>query len=139
MINNLPEAQKIVKNRMLDRADQETAIKAMDDGVETVWDRFASQQPQCGFGNLGVCCNRCAMGPCRTEPFGKKPTGVSAVRKPISLSHGTCLTILPPALPPTRITGAKSSRQCLRPRKAGHRGTRSMMKASCTWSRQSMA
>ena len=49
-------------------------VKSMEDGIETVWDRFAGQQPQCGFGNLGVCCNRCAMGPCRTEPFGKKPT-----------------------------------------------------------------
>ncbi|MFA7695236.1 MAG: anaerobic carbon-monoxide dehydrogenase catalytic subunit, partial [Methanoregula sp.] len=74
MITNMPEAQKIVQGRMLDRTDQETAIKAMDDGIETVWDRFAAQQPQCGFGQLGVCCNRCAMGPCRTEPFGKKPT-----------------------------------------------------------------
>ncbi|MDK2973889.1 MAG: anaerobic carbon-monoxide dehydrogenase catalytic subunit [Methanofollis sp.] len=67
-------ARKIAESRALDSADQEIIVKAMDDGIETVWDRFADQQPQCGFGQLGVCCNRCAMGPCRIEPFGKKPT-----------------------------------------------------------------
>jgi len=71
---DIHEAQNIAKTRALDRADQETIVKAIEDGVETVWDRFSDQQPQCGFGQLGVCCNRCAMGPCRIEPFGKKPT-----------------------------------------------------------------
>ena len=66
--------KKIAETRASDKADQEIMVKSMEDGIETVWDRFAGQQPQCGFGNLGVCCNRCAMGPCRTEPFGKKPT-----------------------------------------------------------------
>jgi carbon-monoxide dehydrogenase catalytic subunit len=66
--------KKIAETRASDKADQEILVKSMEDGIETVWDRFAGQQPQCGFGNLGVCCNRCAMGPCRTEPFGKSPT-----------------------------------------------------------------
>lgn len=67
------ERKKIAEARALDPTDQEIIAKAIDDGVETAWDRLADQQPQCGFGQLGVCCNRCAMGPCRIEPFGKKP------------------------------------------------------------------
>jgi len=42
-------------------------------GVETVWDRYEKQQPQCGFGTLGVCCRVCWQGPCRIDPFGNGP------------------------------------------------------------------
>jgi carbon-monoxide dehydrogenase catalytic subunit len=65
--------KKLAEKRALDTTDQEMIVKAAEDGIETAWDRLANQQPQCGFGQLGVCCNRCAMGPCRIEPFGKKP------------------------------------------------------------------
>ena len=41
--------------------------------VETVWDRFEKQQPQCSFGTLGVCCRICWQGPCRIDPFGDGP------------------------------------------------------------------
>lgn len=44
------------------------------DGIETVWDRFDAQQPQCGFGSLGICCRHCIQGPCRIDPFGQGPT-----------------------------------------------------------------
>ena len=45
--------------------------------VETVWDRYEQQQPQCGFGTLGVCCRVCWQGPCRIDPFGNGPvTGI---------------------------------------------------------------
>lgn len=40
-------------------------------GIETVWDRYEEQQPQCGFGSLGVCCRVCWQGPCRVDPFGE--------------------------------------------------------------------
>ncbi|OPX68132.1 MAG: acetyl-CoA decarbonylase/synthase complex subunit alpha [Methanoregulaceae archaeon PtaB.Bin108] len=66
-------AKKLAEQRALDATDQEIIAKAVEDGVYTAWDRLIDQQPQCGFGQLGVCCNRCAMGPCRIEPFGKKP------------------------------------------------------------------
>jgi carbon-monoxide dehydrogenase catalytic subunit len=49
----------------------EVADKA---NLETAWDRFDKQQPQCGFGELGVCCRHCNMGPCRIDPFGEGPT-----------------------------------------------------------------
>lgn len=41
--------------------------------IETVWDRLARQQPQCGYCALGLSCRNCAMGPCRIDPFGEGP------------------------------------------------------------------
>jgi carbon-monoxide dehydrogenase catalytic subunit len=40
-------------------------------GIETVWERYDAQQPQCGFGILGLCCKNCNLGPCRIDPFGE--------------------------------------------------------------------
>ncbi len=34
-------------------------------GIKTVFDRYIDQQPQCGFGMQGVCCQLCSHGPCR--------------------------------------------------------------------------
>jgi carbon-monoxide dehydrogenase catalytic subunit len=42
-------------------------------GVETAWDRYATQLPQCGFGETGLCCRHCLQGPCRIDPFGNGP------------------------------------------------------------------
>ncbi|MCI5193187.1 MAG: anaerobic carbon-monoxide dehydrogenase catalytic subunit [Candidatus Electrothrix sp. AU1_5] len=41
--------------------------------IQTVWDRYEAQQPQCGFGELGLCCRHCMQGPCRIDPFGEGP------------------------------------------------------------------
>jgi anaerobic carbon-monoxide dehydrogenase catalytic subunit len=40
-------------------------------GMETVWERSEQQEPRCGFGELGICCRNCYMGPCRIDPFGE--------------------------------------------------------------------
>src|SRR4030043_1967638 len=47
--------------------------KAQKEGLETVWDRFGAQQPQCGFCEMGLSCRICIMGPCRIDPFGEGP------------------------------------------------------------------
>ena len=47
--------------------------RAAREGIETVWDRLAAQEPQCGYCVLGVSCRNCAMGPCRIDPFGEGP------------------------------------------------------------------
>ncbi len=47
--------------------------RARDEGITTVWDRLAAQQPQCGYCALGLSCRNCAMGPCRIDPFGEGP------------------------------------------------------------------
>ncbi|HVJ48593.1 anaerobic carbon-monoxide dehydrogenase catalytic subunit [Desulfitobacterium sp.] len=40
---------------------------AQEQHIETVFDRFVAQQPQCGFGYKGVCCRICLAGPCRVK------------------------------------------------------------------------
>lgn len=59
-----------MSDKSVDQATVKMINKAKSDGIETVWDRLAAQEPQCGFGQLGVCCRNCNMGPCRIDPFG---------------------------------------------------------------------
>ncbi len=56
-----------------DKATQKMLEYANQSGLETAWDRFEQQQPQCGFGKLGICCRNCSMGPCRIDPFEDGP------------------------------------------------------------------
>ncbi len=46
-----------------------------EDNLESAWDRYESMQPQCQFGEDGICCRICNMGPCRIIPE-KSETGV---------------------------------------------------------------
>lgn len=50
---------------------REMAAKAE---AETWMDRKEAQKPQCKFGEDGVCCRICSMGPCRITP--KSPRGI---------------------------------------------------------------
>jgi carbon-monoxide dehydrogenase catalytic subunit len=62
--------------RELKYADQATQVmikRAAEENIQTAWDRWDAQQPQCGFGTLGLCCRHCSMGPCRIDPFGNGP------------------------------------------------------------------
>jgi carbon-monoxide dehydrogenase catalytic subunit len=56
-----------------DKATREMVARAEAEQIDTIWDRYEAQQPQCGFGTLGLCCRHCSMGPCRIDPFGKGP------------------------------------------------------------------
>ncbi|MBI5572744.1 MAG: anaerobic carbon-monoxide dehydrogenase catalytic subunit [Desulfomonile tiedjei] len=64
--------------RTIDQAGKVVLRAAERDGIGTVWDRFEQQTPQCGFGEMGVCCRNCMQGPCRIDPFGE------------GASRGTC-------------------------------------------------
>ena len=55
--------------RSIDPATQEMLDLTQKAGIETIWDRFDAMQPQCGFGETGLCCRNCNMGPCRISPF----------------------------------------------------------------------
>ncbi len=59
--------------KSIDPATQTMLSRAEKEGIETAWDRFNKQEPQCGFGLLGLCCRNCNMGPCRIDPFGSGP------------------------------------------------------------------
>jgi len=60
-------------NKSTDPAVQEMIAKAESMKVGTVWDRYEAMQPQCGFGDTGLCCRNCLQGPCRIDPFGDGP------------------------------------------------------------------
>ncbi|WP_269851112.1 hypothetical protein [Methanosarcina horonobensis] len=60
-----------VFEKSIDPATQSMLEKAENEGIETVWDRYEKQLPQCSFGQLGICCRNCNMGPCRIDPSVK--------------------------------------------------------------------
>jgi carbon-monoxide dehydrogenase catalytic subunit len=63
-----PALEKALK--AVDPASKKMIRRAKEMGLELVWDRYQAQQPQCGFGGLGLCCTVCNLGPCRIDPFG---------------------------------------------------------------------
>jgi carbon-monoxide dehydrogenase catalytic subunit len=65
---------KDFREMSIDPASQEMLAVSHRAGIETAWDRLEKQQPQCGFGELGLCCRNCNMGPCRIDPFGEGAT-----------------------------------------------------------------
>jgi carbon-monoxide dehydrogenase catalytic subunit len=62
-----------IKKRSSDEASQEMIELMAEAGLKNAWDRYEAQEPQCGFGRLGICCRNCAMGPCRIDPFEEGP------------------------------------------------------------------
>ncbi len=65
------------------RPDDELSVymhkAVLDDGMETIHERFLKQQPQCAFGTLGVCCTLCTDGPCQiTRKASRGVCGASA-------------------------------------------------------------
>ena len=56
-------------SRSIDPATHDMLAQAEALGLQTAWDRYEAMLPQCGFGELGVCCRNCNMGPCRISPF----------------------------------------------------------------------
>jgi anaerobic carbon-monoxide dehydrogenase catalytic subunit len=61
-------SEKIL-SKSIDPATQQMLEVAEKQGLETAWDRYEKMLPQCGFGELGLCCRICNMGPCRISPF----------------------------------------------------------------------
>ena len=62
--------------------------------IETVFDRAEQQKPHCGFGEQGLCCRHCYMGPCRINPNGKKPQkGVCGATAEVIIARNFCRMI----------------------------------------------
>jgi carbon-monoxide dehydrogenase catalytic subunit len=57
-----------IKRRTVDPAAIEMLELAEASQIKTAWDRYQAQQPQCKFGQTGVCCRICIQGPCRIIP-----------------------------------------------------------------------
>ena len=61
------------EERSADPASIEMLCHVALQQLPVAWDRHEAMQPQCGFGQLGLCCRNCTMGPCRIDPFGHGP------------------------------------------------------------------
>src|SRR5512135_2543122 len=64
---------KTAGKRFSNPGDAELFEKARKEGVELATDRLRQMMPQCAFGELGTCCVKCYLGPCRIDPFDKGP------------------------------------------------------------------
>ncbi len=71
-----------MKERSYDRASKEMLKRAEEAHHTTSWDRYDLQKPNCAFGQQGLCCRICSMGPCRIATKDNKTIlgvcGVSA-------------------------------------------------------------
>lgn len=68
-----PSKDEVLENTP-DPAVRDMILRQNQLGFDTTFDRFDSQQPQCGFGMAGICCKICNMGPCKIT--SKSPKGV---------------------------------------------------------------
>ncbi len=70
----MSEAKKkaVDRNRSIDPAVLEILSRELP--VDTAYDRYLTQQPQCKFGENGICCRICIAGPCRIT--AKAPKGI---------------------------------------------------------------
>ena len=76
-------------SKTLDKAVVDMIAKAEDENVTTVWDRLEAMEPQCGFGDTGLCCRHCLQGPCRIDPFGDGPsTGICGATADTMVARG---------------------------------------------------
>ncbi|MCL6581432.1 MAG: anaerobic carbon-monoxide dehydrogenase catalytic subunit [Firmicutes bacterium] len=66
-----PKGKGAEPPRTCDPAAREILERCRECGVETAFDRYLQQSPQCAFGQAGLCCRICIQGPCRINP--KKP------------------------------------------------------------------
>jgi carbon-monoxide dehydrogenase catalytic subunit len=83
------------RKRSADPASQQMIECACDARIDIAWDRLEAQEPQCGFGALGLCCRHCSMGPCRIDPFGEGPrAGVCGATADTIVARGLLRAIL---------------------------------------------
>lgn len=54
----------MIENLTMCKASQKMLKKAKDEGISTIFERSSLMKP-CPFGEQGICCKYCMMGPCR--------------------------------------------------------------------------
>lgn len=68
-----PTKQDVI-DQTPDPAVREMLLRTEQLGIDTTFDRFDKQKPQCNFGLAGICCKICNMGPCKIT--AKSPKGI---------------------------------------------------------------
>ena len=66
-----PSKQNVI-DQTPDPAVREMLLRSEQLGIDTAFDRFDRQKPQCSFGLAGICCKICNMGPCRITAKSQK-------------------------------------------------------------------
>lgn len=80
--------------KSLDQATLSAITCAEKAKIQTVWDRYSAQLPQCGFGETGLCCRHCMQGPCRISPFGDGPrSGICGATADVMVSRGVARAV----------------------------------------------
>lgn len=75
--------------KSVDNATLAAIRNAENAKIQTVWDRYSAQLPQCGFGETGLCCRHCMQGPCRISPFEDGPkAGVCGAGADVMVARG---------------------------------------------------
>jgi carbon-monoxide dehydrogenase catalytic subunit len=64
--------KELDRNRSVDPAVLEVLANTEDSGIESAFDRYLNMQPQCNFGEQGICCHICIQGPCRITKKASK-------------------------------------------------------------------
>ena len=82
-----------VQERTIDETAQEMLRHTLREGIETVWDRYEMQQPQCTYCESGLSCNRCAMGPCRIIPEHHRERGVCGADRDLVVARNLLDTL----------------------------------------------
>lgn len=72
-MENKNPTSKTPGNPATDSISLKLLERMKSEGIETIYDRYQAQQPQCGYGQLALCCRHCNWGPCNITPFGKGP------------------------------------------------------------------
>src|SRR3990167_10070764 len=72
-MENKNPTSKTLGNPTASSASLKLLERMKAEGIETIYDRYQTQQPQCGYGQLALCCRHCNWGPCNIDPFGKGP------------------------------------------------------------------
>jgi hydroxylamine reductase (hybrid-cluster protein) len=80
---------KQVHKKSDDEAVNQLLVAAYRQRTDLAWDRAEAQQPQCGFGQLGICCSHCYDGPCRINPFGSDEQRTICGRAKSDLAGGS--------------------------------------------------
>lgn len=91
---NHSHAHEHFREYTIDPAAAEMLEKANRENVQTAWDRFEQQKPQCGFGDLGLCCRNCMQGPCRINPFGEPKKGICGADADLIVARNLLRTIV---------------------------------------------
>ncbi|MEN3039422.1 MAG: anaerobic carbon-monoxide dehydrogenase catalytic subunit [Candidatus Kryptonium sp.] len=78
MADILKDKERVWENKsnnfgLLPESNIQLLKKEAKEAKTTPLQRLALQEPQCAFGELGVCCRMCYMGPCRIDVFDGGP------------------------------------------------------------------